>query len=185
MSYSRTLSLIKHIQCRRSISNKIQRGHGITYDEKSIIGFSADQIFHVVYKVEDYPLFVPWCKNSVIHKRSAGILEAELFVGFPPLNEHYKSRVTTVYPYVIRSVCTDGRLFNIFDTIWRFGEAPSEYPKQTCLLHFTLEFEFKSNLYRHLANIVFAQVAKSMVHAFLKRAEFIYGPPSMKPETLK
>ncbi|CAD5206666.1 unnamed protein product [Bursaphelenchus okinawaensis] len=165
----------------RRLSSQTHHGQGITYNEKSIVGFSAEQMFQVVYNIENYPLFVPWCKKAVVHKKNDGVLEAELFVGFPPLKEHYKSRVTTIYPTVIRSVCTDGRLFNSFDTVWRFGEHPPNYPQQSCLLHFTLDFEFKSVLYAHLANLVFGQVAKTMVSAFLKRAEFMYGPPSMLP----
>lgn len=59
-------------------------------------------MFNVVYVVEDYPKFLPYCTSAIIHKKNNNVLETELFIGFPPLNERYCSRVTFLYPCVIR-----------------------------------------------------------------------------------
>lgn len=58
-------------------------------------------MFDVVNTVAEYPKFVPWCKEAKVRKITDRVLEAELFIGFPPLNEHYSSRVTSLYPHVV------------------------------------------------------------------------------------
>lgn len=64
--------------------------------------FTPEQLFEVVYRVQEYPLFVPWCKDAVIRNASERSFEAELFIGFPPVKEHYISRVTSIHPNVVR-----------------------------------------------------------------------------------
>lgn len=59
-------------------------------------------MFNVVYAVENYPKFLPYCNSAVVHRQNDRVLETELWIGFPPLNEHYCSRVTFLYPIVIR-----------------------------------------------------------------------------------
>lgn len=59
-------------------------------------------MFDVVFTVAEYPKFVPWCKRADVKKLSDRVFEAELHIGFPPLNEHYSSRVTALYPNVVR-----------------------------------------------------------------------------------
>ncbi|MFH4980980.1 hypothetical protein AB6A40_007689 [Gnathostoma spinigerum] len=99
-------------------------------------------------------------------------------VGFPPILESYTARITSCRPNVVRSVCTDGRLFHLLETTWRFGEGlPGN--GRSCTLYFDLAFEFKSALHSSLAHMFFDQVVKTMVTAFLKRAEQKYGPPSL------
>ncbi|KAI1708900.1 polyketide cyclase / dehydrase and lipid transport domain-containing protein [Ditylenchus destructor] len=171
----------KVAQCRNlwGLGSAKRQNRVMSYAERRVIGFSAEQMFDVVYTVADYPKFVPWCKGADVHKRSERAFDAELWIGFPPLHEHYTSRVTSLYPYVVNSYCTDGRLFHVLDTTWRFGPGPEGSPKQSCTLHFTLQFEFKSALNAQLSQMFFGQVVRKMVTAFLCRAEHCYGPPSL------
>uniref|UniRef100_A0A914P4E8 Coenzyme Q-binding protein COQ10 START domain-containing protein n=1 Tax=Panagrolaimus davidi TaxID=227884 RepID=A0A914P4E8_9BILA len=157
------------------------------YAEKRLIGFTAEQMFDVVNNVSAYPQFVPYCKKAEVRKVSDYVLEAELQIGFPPLHERYGSKVTALKPYVIRSVCTEGRLFHILDTTWRFQPLPDN-PK-CCTLYYSVEFEFRSLIHARLAHMFFDQVVRTMVKAFLKRAETLYGSPAigyenMQPEVL-
>ncbi|KAE9552749.1 hypothetical protein FO519_004066 [Halicephalobus sp. NKZ332] len=171
----------------RHIFNSTSTGRTMSYAEKRVIGFSAEQMFDVVNTVEDYPNFVPWCKKAEVRKYNDNVTIAELKIGFPPVHEEYKSKVTSLRPLVVRSVCTDGRIFNSLDTTWRFHPA-KDHPNR-CTLYYSIDFEFRSALYAKLAHIFFDQVVNTMVYAFLRRAENLYGPPvvgydEMTPQVL-
>ncbi|KAI6210074.1 Coenzyme Q-binding protein COQ10-like protein A, mitochondrial [Aphelenchoides besseyi] len=140
--------------------------------------YTAPQMFDVVHTVAEYPQFVPWCKQADVRKINEHVIEAELFIGYPPFHENYTSRVTSLYPNVVRSVVTEGRLFKFLETTWRFGPTDDGFPANSCNLDFTLEFEFKSALHAQFTQLFFGQVVRTMVTAFLNRAEQLYGPPS-------
>lgn len=147
------------------------------YSERKIIGYTREQLFDVVAKVEDYHEFVPACKKSVVLQRSPNFLIAKLEIGLPYINESYTSRVCLDRPNIITANCYDGRLFEHLDTRWNFKLAPRKALQTThCLLEFAVDFQFKSLLYSKLAYLVFDEMAKLNVNAFLKRAEQLYGP---------
>ena len=51
-------------------------------------------MYKVVYEIERYKDFLPWCIDSVVTKETGNVLHAQLVVGFPPLKESYNSIVT-------------------------------------------------------------------------------------------
>uniref|UniRef100_A0AC35U0E9 C2H2-type domain-containing protein n=2 Tax=Rhabditophanes sp. KR3021 TaxID=114890 RepID=A0AC35U0E9_9BILA len=163
---------------KRYLFNLTGAANKQAYAERRIIGYSADQMYHVVNTVTEYPQFVPWCKKANVKIISENLSLAELTIGFPPLSEHYQSRVTSLYPNVVHSVCSDGSLFDVLDTTWRFGPGLENDKQNTCTLHFSLVFQFKYSIHAHLSHLFFDQVVRTMVKAFLKRAEKLHGPPS-------
>ncbi|XP_064456757.1 coenzyme Q-binding protein COQ10 homolog B, mitochondrial-like isoform X2 [Ornithodoros turicata] len=149
----------------------------LEYSEKKLLGYSQDQMYDVVSRVDHYCDFLPWCTKSEVVERKAKSLLAKMQIGFPPIMESYTSSVLLERPSLVKATCYDGRLFNHLDTVWRFDPGLPDSPK-TCILHFKVSFEFKSRLHSKLAQMFFDEIVRQMTQAFMKRALALYGPPT-------
>ncbi|XP_012176540.1 coenzyme Q-binding protein COQ10 homolog B, mitochondrial [Bombus terrestris] len=154
------------------------------YEGRKLVGFSMEQIYDVVADVRNYKDFVPFCKKSDVIFKSDDMLKANLVIGFPPINESYTSKVTTKRPRFVKAECTDGRLFNHLNTLWLFSPGLKNNA-QTCVIDFSLSFEFKSLIHSHLSNLFFNEIVRQMENAFLDEAKRRYGRPCIKTVRLE
>lgn len=154
------------------------------YEGRKLIGFSMEQIYSVVADVQNYKHFVPFCKKSEVIFKKDDVLKANLVIGFPPINESYTSKVTMVKPHFVKAECSDGRLFNHLNTLWLFSSGLKNNA-QTCVIDFSLSFEFKSIIHSHLSNLFFNEIVRQMENAFLAEAERRYGRPCIKTVRLE
>jgi len=148
------------------------------YSERRTLGYSMEQMYDIIADVDKYKEFVPWCIESKVVARTTEQCRAMLAIGFPPLTERYLSTVTMTRPQLVKSVCTEGKLFNHLVTVWQLSPASAENT-HSCKLQFSISFEFRSVLHAHLAYVFFDEVVKSMVTAFTNRAKHLHGAPSM------
>lgn len=137
-----------------------------------------EQMFDVVSDVERYQDFLPWCQESIILSKREGYITADLVVGFPPLFESYTSKVTMAKPHLIRAESSQGKLFREMITTWRFGPGLKGKP-QSCIVDFSVDFEFRSALTSQLANVFFNEVVRTMEGAFYNEAKKRYGAESV------
>lgn len=140
--------------------------------------YSMQQMYDVVSDVNNYKLFVPYCKTSRLYQQSTNHAKAEMVVGFPPLLESYHCDLTFQQPFLVKSECFDGRLFNYLQNYWGFSAGVKDVPN-SAVIDFRVTFEFRSVLHSKLSHLFFDLIVQQMESAFLDEARRRYGPPTI------
>jgi coenzyme Q-binding protein COQ10 len=141
--------------------------------EQKHLPYTPEQMFDLVADVSRYQEFAPWCIASRINKReSESVFYADLIVGYKMFRERFSSKVILDRPDEIYIEYLRGPLKNLKNK-WVFLRQPNN----TCLIDFSVEFEFQNTALQKLANMFFNEVVKRMVSAFETRAGELYGAP--------
>jgi len=134
------------------------------------LGYSAEQMFELVAKVEDYPKFLPWCGGVEIREKGENTIVASLGINYHGVKQHFTtSNVKTPYS-AIHMKLVDGP-FKALDGTWSFKALRED----ACKVELDLHYEFSSKLLEQVIGSVFGMIANSMVDSFCKRAETVYG----------
>ena len=134
------------------------------------LGYSAEQMFDLVAKVEDYPKFLPWCGGVNVIEKTDVALVACLAIHFRGVNQSFTTRNHNTRPAQMKMKLVDGP-FKTMDGIWTFKALRAD----ACKVEFDLHYEFSSMILEQLIGPVFGVIANSMVDSFCKRAETVYG----------
>lgn len=135
-----------------------------------LVAYSAEQMFALVEKVEDYPLFLPWCGEVVVAERRDDHLTATLSINYHGIKQSFTTKNKNTRPHSMEMELVDGP-FKHLDGQWRF----TALREDACKIEFDLHYEFSSKLLEHLIGPVFSKIANSFVDAFCERAERVYG----------
>jgi ribosome-associated toxin RatA of RatAB toxin-antitoxin module len=135
-----------------------------------LVGFSAEQMFALVDRVEDYPRFLPWCGGSEVKHRDADSVVASLAINFHGIKQTFTTSNKNVYPHSIKLHLVDGP-FRQLEGSWVFKPLRAD----ACKIEFELNYEFSSKILDKIIGPVFNKIANSFVDSFCKQAEIIYG----------
>jgi coenzyme Q-binding protein COQ10 len=139
--------------------------------EQKYLPYTPEQMFDLVADVGSYSKFAPWCSDSRITRRESDtIFYADLVVGYKMFRERFSSKVILDRPNEITIEYLKGPLKNLRNR-WRFIRQPDG----SCLIDFSVEFEFSNIALQILANMFFNEVVRRMVGAFEARAKDLYG----------
>lgn len=146
----------------------------LSHVEQKILPYTREQMFDLVAAVDKYHEFLPWCVASRINKREGdGVFYADLIVGYKFFREKFSSKVILDKSNEITIEYQQGPLKNLTNH-WKFSDGENG----SCVIDFSVEFEFKNVALQTLANMFFNEVVKRMTDAFEKRAHEIYGEPT-------
>jgi coenzyme Q-binding protein COQ10 len=129
---------------------------------------SPRQMFDLVAGLEDYPRFVPNCRNMRVtpERGHPNVRLARMTLGFGPITQAYTSRVT-IEPVAmtIRARAVDGP-FRYLDSIWRFEPEGAG----TCV-RFEIDFKISNPFIAAVAEPAFAAKQDEIMNAFVDEAQ--------------
>ena len=139
--------------------------------ERSVlVPYSAERMFRLVERVDDYPAFLPWCPASRARPLSDSSVEATIEIAFHGVRTRFTTRNELDPLREIRMTLVDGP-FRRLTGSWHFRELPEE----SCKVSLQLQYQFAPGVLGRLIAPVFESIAGSMIDAFARRAESLYG----------
>ena len=141
-----------------------------THAEVRVLHHPAEQLFDLVADVEKYPEFLPWCVDARIRRREDSLVVADLVIGYRVFRERFTSTVVLHRPDRIDVTYAKGP-FRYLNNHWIFVPEGSD----SCTIDFFVDFEFHSRVLQVVAERVFSEAVKLMVHAFERRADELFG----------
>jgi len=144
-----------------------------TVHKSVLIWYSPEEMFALVTGVEHYPKFLPWCDRATVLERDDTGMTAEVGIAMAGLRQ----------TFVTRNVHEEGRRvqmhlikgpFSRLEGDWHF-HAVADGSQRACRVELLLNYGFDSAALAALVGPIFDRIAASMVDAFVKRAEQVYG----------
>lgn len=135
-----------------------------------LLRYSAEQMFALVDKVEDYPKFLPWCGGAKILERDVNRLVAAIAINYHGVKQSFTTENVNQPPTMMHMRLIEGP-FKQFDGRWTFKPLRDD----ACKVEFDLHYEFSNKILDRLIGPVFGMIANSFVDSFCKRADEVYG----------
>ena len=123
-------------------------------------------MFDLIEQAEHYPQFLPWCVDATILERSDDWVAGKVDFSFLALRFSFVTRNAKRRPEWLRVRVVDGP-FRRFDGDWRL----TPIADLGCKVEFDVSYEISDGLLDQLAKPAVEFVSRSMMDAFVKRAE--------------
>jgi ribosome-associated toxin RatA of RatAB toxin-antitoxin module len=138
-----------------------------------LVEHSAEQMFDLVERVEDYPEFLPWCGGTARLERTPTAVLVRIDINYHGVRAHFTTANRNERPERIVIELRDGP-FHRLDGTWHFRSlAPA-----ACKVEFDLRYEFAGPVLERLIGPVFNHIATTFIDAFVKRADDLHQPRS-------
>jgi ribosome-associated toxin RatA of RatAB toxin-antitoxin module len=144
-----------------------------TVHKSVLIWYSPQEMFDLVTDVAKYPAFLPWCDKARIASQHETGVTAEIGMSFGGIHQTFTTRNEHVPGREVKLNLVNGP-FSKLDGKWSFlpvGDAS----QRACKVELALNYGFSSAALGKLVGPVFDKIAGSLVDAFVKRAEQVYG----------
>jgi ribosome-associated toxin RatA of RatAB toxin-antitoxin module len=141
-----------------------------TVHRNALVMHSAEQMYSLVNDIESYSKFLPWCGGSRILSCTSEEIVASLDIAKAGVKKTFTTRNRLVENQRVEMALVDGP-FQCLAGSWSFSALSAE----ACKIELDLEFEFSGQLMAMILGPIFNEAANTMVAAFCKRADEIYG----------
>jgi len=136
----------------------------------ALVPYAASEMFALVADIEKYPGFLPWCREARIRVPGEDTVEASLKIGRGPIRKTFTTRNVMTQDTRIDIGLIDGP-FSHLQGCWKFLALDGD----GCRIVLDLEYELSNAVLRHTLGPLFSEIANSLVDAFCRRAQELYG----------
>jgi ribosome-associated toxin RatA of RatAB toxin-antitoxin module len=144
-----------------------------TVEKSVLIWYTAQEMFDLVIDVDHYADFLPWCDQARAVERHEQGMTAEIGIAFAGIHQKFVTRNTHVPGREVHVKLVSGPFSNL-DGHWKFTPV-GQAGERACRIDLELQYGFKNAALAALVGPVFDKIASTMVDAFVKRAEHVYG----------
>ena len=144
-----------------------------TVQKSVLIWYSPQEMFDLVTAVQQYPQFLPWCDHARVLEQDGSGMLAEVGIALSGIRQSFVTRNLHDPGRRVQMQLVKGP-FSRLDGDWHFhsvGDGSQRAARVELLLH----YGFDSVTLSKVVGPVFDRIAASMVDAFVKRAEQVYG----------
>lgn len=132
--------------------------------------YTAEQMFDLVNDIEAYPEFLHWVRDARVEERGDGYMKATLDIGISGIHKSFTTLNTFDRPHRLDIELVSGP-FRHLDGLWEFEDVGDG----ECHVSVTLSFEVIASPLSMVFSMVFEELVRAQVAAFVQRAEALYG----------
>lgn len=136
----------------------------------AIVEHSATVVYSLVEDIESYPDFLPWCLAAKVIERGETRTVATLTVGVRGIRQSFTTENANRPGEGIDLRLVEGP-FKKFSAAWRF----TSLGDRAARIEFSMAYAFSSRVLGKALEPLFDQIADTMVSAFSRRADQLYG----------
>ena len=144
-----------------------------TVHKSVLIWYSPQEMFDLVTSVQQYPQFLPWCDHTRVLEQDDNGMLAEVGIALSGIRHSFVTRNLHEPGRRVQMQLVKGP-FSRLDGDWHFHTV-GDGSQRAARVELLLNYGFDSVTLSKVVGPVFDRIAASMVDAFVKRAEQVYG----------
>ena len=141
-----------------------------------LIWYSAEEMFNLVTAIDQYPQFLPWCDHAKVLTTTETGMQAEIGIALGTVKQTFTTQNTHTSNAKTRQVAMKliKGPFSKLEGTWDFT-AVGDAAQRACKTELHLKYGFDNPVLAALVGPVFDKIAATLVDAFVKRADQVYG----------
>ncbi len=144
-----------------------------TVTKSVLLWYSPEEMYALVTDVARYPEFLPWCDRAAVLSQDEAGVTAEVGIAFSGIHQSFTTRNTHTAPSQVVMALVKGPFSNL-DGQWTFLPV-GDGSERACKVQLSLRYGFDNAVLGRLVGPVFDKIAATLVDAFVKRAQNVYG----------
>ena len=133
-------------------------------------------MFNLVTDVDKYAQFLPWCDHAKVISHTPEGMQAEVGIAMAGVKQSFTTQNTHIVQDAGRQIAMkllNGPFSNL-EGSWTFTSV-GDASQRACKTELHLKYGFDNAVLAALVGPVFDKIAASLVDAFVKRADQVYG----------